>query len=158
MRIQHVRVRRENLELSRPYQIAYKTVTSVENCFVELEADNGLTGIGAGNPSKQVTGESLDDAWQTMQPPRLDWLVGRDVRELGKLTGQVQTTFGKAPAYGRRWTLPCTICLPGTWAYPWRPSWGSASRNFPRPSPLASKAWPKRWPRPTSTWAGASAC
>jgi L-alanine-DL-glutamate epimerase-like enolase superfamily enzyme len=97
MRIRTVRVRRENLELSRPYQIAYKTVTSVENCFVELEADNGLTGIGAGNPSKQVTGESLDDAWQTMQAPHLDWLVGRDVREFGKLTGQVQTTFGQSP-------------------------------------------------------------
>ncbi len=97
MRIRNVRVRRENLELSRPYQIAYKTVTSVENCFVELEADNGLTGIGAGNPSKQVTGESLEEMWQTLQEPNLHWLVGRDVRELGKLTGQVQTSFQQSP-------------------------------------------------------------
>ncbi len=97
MKISRIRVRRENLDLTRPYRIAYKTVTSVENCFVELEAENGLVGIGAGNPSKQVVGESLDDMWRTIQEPGLSWLEGRDIREIGTLAAEVQRTFPQNP-------------------------------------------------------------
>ncbi len=97
MRIRHIRTFRENLNLTRPYTIAFKTVTSVENCFVEIEAENGLCGIGSGNPSKQVVGEFLDDMWQAIQPGQLDWLLGRDLREIGKLCREVQQRFPQNP-------------------------------------------------------------
>jgi L-alanine-DL-glutamate epimerase-like enolase superfamily enzyme len=97
MQIRRIRVRRENLDLTRPYDIAYKTVTAVENCFVELELENGLTGIGAANPSKQVVGESTDDAWRTMQEPGLQWLEGRDIRAIGGLLQEIGEKFPANP-------------------------------------------------------------
>ncbi|MCU0352502.1 MAG: dipeptide epimerase [Cytophagales bacterium] len=97
MKIKHIHVNRADLALTRPYSIAYKTVTSVENCIVEIVADNGLYGLGAANPSKYVVGESLDDTWRELQPPHLDWLLYRDARHLGVLCREVQERFPKNP-------------------------------------------------------------
>ncbi len=97
MKIKHIHVSRPNLELTRPYTIAYKTVTAVENCVVEIVADNGLYGLGAANPSKYVVGESLDDTWKALQEPHLDWLIGRDTRHLGILCREIQEKYPKNP-------------------------------------------------------------
>ncbi len=97
MRIRYIRAFRQNLDLTRPYTIAFKTVSTVENCFVEIEADNGMCGIGSGNPSKLVVGESLDDMWQAIQPEALAWIIGRDIREIGSLCREVQGRFPQNP-------------------------------------------------------------
>jgi len=97
MKIKHIHISRPNLELTRPYTIAYKTVTAVENFVVEIVADNGLYGLGAANPSPYVVNESLDDTWQAVQPPHLDWLHGRDARQLGILCREVQEKYPKNP-------------------------------------------------------------
>ena len=59
MKIKNVSTWKENLELNRPYTIAYERVEEVENLFVLIEAENGLVGIGAGSPEEFVTGESF---------------------------------------------------------------------------------------------------
>ncbi len=97
MKIREVHVYRKNLDLTRPYSIAYKMVTSVANCFVEIIAENGTFGIGAGNPSAHVVGESLDDTWLALQEPNLDWLIGRDIREIGILCREAGEQFPKNP-------------------------------------------------------------
>lgn len=51
----------ENLELTRPYRIATRTFTEVENHFVRITAENGLYGIGSASPGDRVTGEFIDD-------------------------------------------------------------------------------------------------
>ena len=51
----------EQIQLTRPYTIAYKTIEAVENIFVQLECDNGQYGVGVASPSYQVTGETFDD-------------------------------------------------------------------------------------------------
>ena len=61
MKIQSIKIWKENLKLSRPYTIAYETVSSVESAFVLLEASNGQIGIGAASPSKKVVGKNVDD-------------------------------------------------------------------------------------------------
>nr|WP_321403403.1 dipeptide epimerase [uncultured Desulfobacter sp.] len=66
MKIKKVSVFRENLELTRPYTIAYETFTHAENLFVYLETDTGFVGIGAGSPAEDVTGESIDACEQAL--------------------------------------------------------------------------------------------
>ena len=56
MKIREIRVRKQNLLLTRPYTIAFKTVDAVENGIIEIVADNGMKGYGAFNPSHYVIG------------------------------------------------------------------------------------------------------
>jgi L-alanine-DL-glutamate epimerase-like enolase superfamily enzyme len=79
MKITDIRVFREPLELTRPYTIAYKTVSEVENIFVELHTDTGHSGIGAANPSPYVVGESLDDSEAALDDALADRLIGTEV-------------------------------------------------------------------------------
>ncbi len=81
MNIQSIKILRKNLDLKRPYTIAYKTVTAVENLFVIIELENGIQGIGSTNPSKQVVGENIDDTEAQLNQDLLDRLTGRDIRE-----------------------------------------------------------------------------
>ena len=97
MKIKQIHISRPNLKLTRPYTIAYKTISAVENCVVEIVADNGLYGLGVANPSQYVVGESIDDTWAALQAPRLDWLLGRDVRHLGGLCREIQEKYPKNP-------------------------------------------------------------
>ncbi len=95
MKIKSISVSRPNLELTRPYTIAYKTVSSVENCIVEITTDTGLCGLGAANPSPYVVGESLDDTWKVLQS--IDWLTGKDICSIGVLCQEVQQRYPRNP-------------------------------------------------------------
>ena len=96
MKIKQIHVRHENLELTRPYTIAYKTVEHVSNCIVEIETDTGHTGWGAANPSKAVVGVDVDDTVAALSEA-MDWLEGADVREIHRLTAEVQRRFSGQP-------------------------------------------------------------
>lgn len=67
MKIKHIKIWKENLKLKRPYTIAYKTISEVESAFVILEAENGVYGIGAANPSKQVVGKDVDETIRDLE-------------------------------------------------------------------------------------------
>ncbi len=98
MRITYIKVWKENLELSRPYTIAYRTVTAVENFFVYLQLDNGHYGIGAGSPSKLVTGEDLDHSLDLLRGLLPDELVGRNILEINQLLASLRVELGENPA------------------------------------------------------------
>ena len=100
MKITSIQVHREDLDLLRPYSISYKTVTSVENLFVQIELENGLQGWGATNPSKYVVGEDLDDTEKTLSPSALEFLIGRDIRNFYQLLDDIHIRF--APHVGAR--------------------------------------------------------
>ncbi|MGE0590363.1 MAG: mandelate racemase/muconate lactonizing enzyme family protein, partial [Cyclobacteriaceae bacterium] len=80
------------------YTIAYKTTDKVESGFVEITLDNGTTGIGAGNPSDYVTGETLDACMSALSEQNIQFLIGRDVREINQLTFEVWKKLPKNPA------------------------------------------------------------
>ena len=61
MKITRVKYWTEYLKLTRPYTIAYQTIDSVENIFVQLETKDGNQGLGVASPGESVTGESFDD-------------------------------------------------------------------------------------------------
>jgi L-alanine-DL-glutamate epimerase and related enzymes of enolase superfamily len=93
MKIASCSVRKENLLLTRPYTIAFKTIDTVENGIIELVSDTGERGYGAFNPSYEVVGEKLDDALGALQPHQLDGLIGRDIAHIDQLCREVQQRF-----------------------------------------------------------------
>ncbi|WP_236977148.1 mandelate racemase/muconate lactonizing enzyme family protein [Membranihabitans maritimus] len=93
MKIEHIEIARKNLKLARPYTIAFKEVTKVENGIVTIFSDQGNKGLGAFNPSHEVVGETLDDAFTVLTNERLGFLIGRDIRELHQLCFEIQTRF-----------------------------------------------------------------
>ncbi len=86
MKITDIRVHRSALGLTRPYTIAYRTVTETEICWVEVVADHGLVGLGAANPSPMVTGESLEDTETTLAREKGRYLgrSGMAIRDLSE--------------------------------------------------------------------------
>lgn len=98
MRIKNISVWKTDLGNTKPYTIAFKTVDEVFNAFVEVTLDNGVTGIGAGNPSEYVTGENLDQTMSALTEQKLQFLIGRDIRELSQLTFEILLHFSATPA------------------------------------------------------------
>ncbi len=90
MKIKEIRTWSKDLGTSRPYSIAYKTVDQVVNAFVEIELENGITGIGSANPSKMVVGVDVEDTIQQMTPENLAFLENRDIREFEQLVRESQ--------------------------------------------------------------------
>ncbi|MDH5399204.1 MAG: dipeptide epimerase [Cyclobacteriaceae bacterium] len=94
MKIVKVRSWLQDLDNKRPYTIAFKTVSQVRNAFVEIELENGIIGLGSGNPSQYVVGESLDECIARLQPENLEFLIGKDIREIQSLLWRV---FNRTP-------------------------------------------------------------
>lgn len=93
MKITRIHIHREDLDLSRPYTIAYKTVTSVENLFVRIELENGIQGWGATNPSKYVVGEDIEGTEKSLTAESTAFLIGRDIRSFYSLLTEMHTQF-----------------------------------------------------------------
>ncbi len=98
MKIKNIKVWSADLGNTKPYTIAFKTVDEVLNAFVEITLENGITGIGAGNPSEYVTGESFEQCKQALQEKNLQFLLGRDIREVHQLAFEVWQKLPANPA------------------------------------------------------------
>jgi L-Ala-D/L-Glu epimerase len=98
MNIKSISTWSADLGNTKPYTIAFKTIDEVFNAFVEITLENGTTGIGAGNPSEYVTGENFEQCKAALQESNLQFLVGRDIRELNQLTFEVWQKFPANPA------------------------------------------------------------
>jgi L-Ala-D/L-Glu epimerase len=98
MRIKDIKVWRADLENTKPYTIAFKTVDEVLNSFVEIILENGITGIGSGNPSEYVTGENFEQCMLALSEKNIQFLIGRDIREIHQLTFEVWQKLPANPA------------------------------------------------------------
>ncbi len=97
MKIKRISSRVEDLENARPYTIAFKTVSEVRNAFFEIELEDGTMGIGSGNPSEYVVGESLDQCTKALAE-NMGWLEGRDIFELNSLLIELHAKTPVNPA------------------------------------------------------------
>ena len=98
MKIKEIKVWSVDLGNTKPYTIAFKTIDEVKNAFVEIILENGLTGIGAGNPSEYVVGETLDQCLEVLKPKNLQFLIGRDIREFNQLLFDLWKKFPDNPS------------------------------------------------------------
>ena len=98
MKITRVEVFSEAMPLTRPYTIAFRTVSDVQMGFVALHGERGLPGLGCASPEPHVTGETREACQAALDPAALDWLVGEDVRALPRLCRRLATQMPAAPA------------------------------------------------------------
>jgi L-alanine-DL-glutamate epimerase-like enolase superfamily enzyme len=98
MKIKNIKVWSVDLGNTKPYTIAFKTVDEVINVFVEVTLENGMTGLGAANPSEYVTGENLIQTQAALAEKQIDFIIGQDIRELNQLLDLVARKFVKTPA------------------------------------------------------------
>ena len=80
MKIKSLRPFKKNLALQKPYTIARETITTVENIFLEITLENGMTGLGAANPAPEVVGETPAQTLQNLQSDFIQDLAGQDIR------------------------------------------------------------------------------
>lgn len=98
MRITEIRTRIEAFELTRPYTIAFRSVSDVEMGLVEIETDSGLVGLGCASPEPYVTGETREACAAALDVSNLAWLEGQDVRALPKLCRDLEGGMQTTPA------------------------------------------------------------
>lgn len=98
MKIKDIQVSLESLALTRPYTIAYKTVSDVSICFVKVVGENGLTGWGACNPSQYVVNETVEESFQLLQDDAVrEAYIGKDIRLLRVLCQDLHRRFPNKP-------------------------------------------------------------
>ena len=97
MKIKAVHAWLEKLPLTKPYVIAYKTITDTEIVFFEVELENGLTGLGASNPFSAVVGETPEVTLKNLQSGYLDEWIGKDIRRFNKLIDDAAEYFPGLP-------------------------------------------------------------
>ena len=97
MKIKSIKTWVTDLGNTKPYTIAFKTVDEVKNAFVEITLSNGVTGIGSGNPSEYVVGENLNQTIAALADKNIEFLVGRDIREVKQLLFELHLKFPANP-------------------------------------------------------------
>jgi L-Ala-D/L-Glu epimerase len=85
------------MALTKPYTIAYNTMSDVSIAFLEIELENGIMGYGTGSPAEDVVGESTDQTFRNLQSDFVQQLVGRDIRHFQQLIYECRKQFDHLP-------------------------------------------------------------
>lgn len=97
MKIHTLRAWLKKLPLTKPYTIAYKTISETEIIFLEIILENGVTGLGAANPFPEVVGETAKATLANLQNEVEHYLRGKDIRHFQRLIDATQKTFPNSP-------------------------------------------------------------
>lgn len=97
MKIHSIRAWQEKLPLTKPYTIAYKTITDTELIFVEVILENGITGLGAANPFPEVVGETTETTIVNLQSAAIQDFKDRDIRTFQQLITETAINFPDQP-------------------------------------------------------------
>lgn len=105
MKIKDIQVFSKNLKLTKPYTISYKTISDVENVFLIITLENGMTGLGAANPDLEVVGESPKETLKNCQSEFFQSFIGKDIRQFRSLIWQVHNKFPNKPGTQALWDI-----------------------------------------------------
>ncbi|CAI8389864.1 MAG: L-Lys-D/L-Arg epimerase [Flavobacterium sp. SCGC AAA160-P02] len=105
MNIKNIEFFSKNLVLTKPYTIAYKTITEVENVFLLITLENGIIGIGAANPDFQVVGESPADVLKTYQSDYFQKFIGKSIKYFRSMIYDVSIAFPNKPGTLVLWDI-----------------------------------------------------
>ncbi len=97
MKIIEIRAYLKKLSLTKPYTIAYDTMTDVELVFLEMTLENGIVGIGSASPAEAVIGENSQQTYRNLQSDFVQNLVGRDIRHFQQIIFETQRHFQLLP-------------------------------------------------------------
>jgi len=105
MKIKEIKVFLKNLALTKPYTIAYKTISNVENVFLLITLENGIIGVGAANPDKEVVGETPEQTLQNCLSDYCQSFIGKDIRYFREIIQDIRTTFPNNPGTQAVWDI-----------------------------------------------------
>lgn len=97
MKITSVKVWLQQLPLTKPYTIAYKTIADTEIVFLEITLQNGIVSIGASNPFADVVGETPVVTLTNLQSDFVQQFTGRDIRHFNQLIDETVIQFPHLP-------------------------------------------------------------
>lgn len=97
MKISSIKVWLQELPLTKPYTIAYKTITATEIVFLEVTLANGITGLGASSPSPDVVGETPRQTLINLHQEFVQEMVGRDIRHFNLLIDEAKIKYPGLP-------------------------------------------------------------
>jgi L-alanine-DL-glutamate epimerase-like enolase superfamily enzyme len=93
MKIKSISSYKKDLQLTKPYKVAYQTFNKAENAFLEIELGNGMVGIGAAAEGEFVIGETMLDTVTNLQSDAIQNWVGRDIRHFRSLIAEAAILF-----------------------------------------------------------------
>jgi L-alanine-DL-glutamate epimerase-like enolase superfamily enzyme len=105
MKIKKIEAFTKNLALTKPYTIAYKTISEVENVFLLITLENGITGIGAANPDMQVVGEIPAHVLENCQSDICQSFADRDIRHFRLMINEIAKAFPGKPGTLAVWDI-----------------------------------------------------
>ncbi|MBD1380295.1 dipeptide epimerase [Metabacillus arenae] len=92
MRIQSCEIKTITIPLVKPFKTALRTVTEIENTFVYLKVENGVTGIGSAAPTLAITGDSKESIEGVLKHLLIPEVTGKDLRNLNDLSVNIQNS------------------------------------------------------------------
>jgi len=86
------------MRLTEPYTIAYETIAAVENIFLRIETNRGISGFGCAAPDEQVTGETAQSVMRIFEEAIAPILKGADPLRIAFLTEKLASIIVKHPS------------------------------------------------------------
>jgi L-alanine-DL-glutamate epimerase-like enolase superfamily enzyme len=86
------------LELGQPYRIAYETVETVQNVFLRVETDRGLTGFGCAAPDLAVTGETAEGVSRVLREVVPAEVIGADPLRISRILERLRPSTADHPS------------------------------------------------------------
>ncbi|MGC8229133.1 mandelate racemase/muconate lactonizing enzyme family protein [Pseudobacillus badius] len=115
----------EKLPLVKPFKTALRTAKEIDNIFVVIHLENGITGIGAAAPTVAITGDSTAGIASVIEQVIAPQLIGQKITQFHALSKRIQqscagNTSAKAAveiavydAACRYWDIPLYELLGG---------------------------------------------
>ncbi len=86
----------EEIALTKPYTISYKTTSSIKNLVVKVVLNNGVYGLGAASVSKYVVGIDTESSYKNALAYK-DELIGKNISNLFQNIDLIEKDLEKDP-------------------------------------------------------------
>ena len=96
MVIDNIEIELANIELTRPYTIAYKTTSSIKNIFIKIILKDGTVGFGSSNVSKYVVGLDTTESYKNALNFKNE-LIGKNITYLISNIDKIENQFINDP-------------------------------------------------------------
>ena len=96
MIIESIEVELAKIKLKRPYTIAYKTTSSIQNIFIKIILNNGMVGFGSSSVSKYVVGLDTSQSYKNAINFKNE-LIGKNISYLIGNLDKVENEFINDP-------------------------------------------------------------
>ena len=92
MKIENIEIDIIDIDLTRPYTIAYKTTSSIKILFVKIILSDGKVGLGSSNVSKHVVGLDIIDSYNNSKK-YVDKLIGNNINSFWMIINDIENKF-----------------------------------------------------------------